>query len=83
MSGPGALSVPGCALNAPGPDNALSRSDPVSVYTLVTDSNPNLSPLASNTLGPIVGGNQPHENLMPFLALTVCIALAGEFPKTS
>jgi microcystin-dependent protein len=70
-------------LNAPGAQNALSRSDPVNVYTLETDSNPGLAQLASNTLGPIVGGGQAHDNLMPSLVLTICIALNGEFPKTS
>jgi microcystin-dependent protein len=27
------------------------------------------------------GGNQPHENLQPYLALNFCIALAGIFPS--
>ncbi len=31
-------------LNTPVPQNTLSRSDPVNVYTLETDSNPGLSP---------------------------------------
>jgi microcystin-dependent protein len=30
-------------------------------------------------LGP-AGGNQPHENRQPFLAMNFCIALAGAFP---
>ncbi|HEV2674546.1 MAG TPA: tail fiber protein [Aliidongia sp.] len=34
-------------------------------------------------LGPVGngGGNQPHENRMPFLAVTWCIALFGVFPS--
>jgi microcystin-dependent protein len=28
-----------------------------------------------------VGGNQPHENRQPFLALSFCIALQGIFPS--
>jgi microcystin-dependent protein len=28
-----------------------------------------------------VGGNQPHLNMQPFLALTFCIALQGIFPS--
>ncbi|MBH8559026.1 phage tail protein [Hymenobacter negativus] len=28
-----------------------------------------------------VGGNQPHENRMPFLTLNYCIALQGVFPQ--
>jgi microcystin-dependent protein len=31
----------------------------------------------------IAGGNQPHNNLMPFLALTFIIALQGVFPARS
>jgi microcystin-dependent protein len=27
------------------------------------------------------GGNQPHENMAPFLTLSFCIALAGVFPS--
>ena len=28
-----------------------------------------------------VGGSQPHENMMPYLVLTFCIALQGIFPS--
>lgn len=28
-----------------------------------------------------VGGNQPHENMQPFLAVNFCIALQGLFPS--
>lgn len=28
-----------------------------------------------------VGGTQPHQNMMPFLAITFCIALQGIFPS--
>jgi len=28
-----------------------------------------------------VGGSQPHENRMPFLVLSICIALQGIFPS--
>ena len=38
--------------------------------------NANLSPFA---LG-VAGGSQPHNNMMPYLALTFCIALQGVFP---
>ncbi len=27
------------------------------------------------------GGNQPHENRMPFLTVNYCIALSGQFPQ--
>ena len=31
-------------------------------------------------LAPYVGGNQPHENMMPFLVMTYAIAMTGIFP---
>ena len=31
-------------------------------------------------LGPLVGGNQPHNNLQPYLTLNWCIAITGVFP---
>ena len=27
------------------------------------------------------GGNQPHQNMQPYLALNFCIALQGIFPS--
>jgi len=38
-----------------------------------------ITQLASNALPP-AGGNQPHNNLMPYLTLNFCIALQGVFP---
>jgi microcystin-dependent protein len=29
------------------------------------------------------GGNQPHNNMMPFLVLNFCIALQGIYPPRS
>jgi microcystin-dependent protein len=37
-------------------------------------------PLAPNSIGP-VGGNQPHANIQPYLAINWCIALNGIFPS--
>jgi microcystin-dependent protein len=39
-------------------------------------SNVQMNPFALS----VAGGNQPHNNLMPFLGLTFIIALAGVFP---
>jgi microcystin-dependent protein len=33
----------------------------------------------NNALTPI-GGNQPHENLMPYLCITFIVSLFGVFP---
>jgi microcystin-dependent protein len=32
-------------------------------------------------IGPNTAGSQPHENMMPYLAMTYVIALAGQFPS--
>jgi microcystin-dependent protein len=39
----------------------------------------NLVSLADNALAP-AGGDQPHNNLMPYLTLNFCIALQGVYP---
>ncbi len=38
--------------------------------------------MSVNTLAP-VGGNQPHNNLQPYLTLNFCIALQGVYPPRS
>jgi microcystin-dependent protein len=35
--------------------------------------------LAPQTVGP-AGGDQPHNNMMPYLTFFFCIALQGVFP---
>jgi microcystin-dependent protein len=39
--------------------------------------------LATAALTTAAGGNQPHNNLQPYLALNFCIALQGVFPARS
>jgi len=41
-----------------------------------------LTQLALNALTP-AGGDQPHNNMMPYLTLNFCIALQGVFPPRS
>ena len=66
-------------LNAPGPQAALGRSAPGFIYT--TPGNAGTpQPLAAGALGNPEGGNQPHNNLMPYLTLNFCIALQGVYP---
>lgn len=38
------------------------------------------APMSGNALG-IVGGSQPHENMLPFLCINFIIALEGIFPS--
>jgi microcystin-dependent protein len=35
----------------------------------------------ANMVAAATGGNQPHNNLMPYLTLNFCIALVGVFPS--
>ncbi len=37
--------------------------------------------MAPNMIPPSGGGNQPHPNIQPYLALNFCIALEGIFPS--
>ena len=57
---------------------ALATSVGVSLYN---DAN-NLTAMASQALPP-AGGDQPHNNLMPYLTFYFCIALQGVFPPRS
>ena len=64
------------SFDAPAPDRALARSSGGFAYQ---SSPANLVSLAPQTLAP-AGGDQPHNNLMPYLTLNFCIALQGVFP---
>ena len=39
-------------------------------------------PLNATSITPI-GGNLPHENLQPYLAINLCIAFSGIYPSRS
>lgn len=64
-------SVPG-----PQPDAIFNLSSGADVYSAAAPT----APMWNLSLGPATGGGQPHSNLMPFTAVTFCIALEGEFP---
>jgi microcystin-dependent protein len=51
----------------------------VSNNLLYTNAAPNVAMIAG-TVG-TSGGNQPHPNMQPYLALNLCIALQGTFPS--
>jgi microcystin-dependent protein len=73
------------ALNAssqPGEDpapagEALARSVGASLYQ--TNVSQNLVPMSPQAIAP-AGGDQPHNNMQPYLTLNFCIALQGIFP---
>lgn len=54
-------------------------ASPVNAYTSGASSNAQLNAAA---VAP-AGGNQPHNNMMPYLTLNFCIALQGVFPPRS
>jgi microcystin-dependent protein len=61
-------------LRIPTPARSLAKSNS-NVYVT---GNPNTA-LAAQALTP-AGGDQPHNNMMPYLTLNFCIALQGVFP---
>lgn len=63
-------------LQIPTPDRAIARSSNANAYKNTTA---NIVPMAMNMLAP-AGGGLPHNNRMPYLTLTFCIALEGFFP---
>ena len=62
-------------LDTPSPLNALARSTP-DIYKVPTT---NTVQLADQAVAP-AGGDQPHNNMMPYLTLNFCIALQGVYP---
>jgi len=60
--------------------NTLGRGSSMNAYQ--TDSTQNLVPMAPQSLAP-AGGDQPHNNMMPYLTFYFCIALQGVFPPRS
>jgi microcystin-dependent protein len=46
---------------------------------LFNSANPQVVNMSDNTLAP-AGGDQPHNNMQPYLTLNFCIALQGVYP---
>ena len=63
-------------LQSPGPNNVMALSAGAFAYQTSTTQ---LAPMAPQALAP-AGGDQPHNNLMPYLTLYFAIALQGVFP---
>jgi microcystin-dependent protein len=62
--------------NAPSSTSYLANSSPVNLWGPPSGVQGMDPAMIGNT-----GGSQPHENRMPFLAVTFCIALQGIFPS--
>jgi microcystin-dependent protein len=64
-------------VSIPSGSSALAPSDGGTLYQ--NTANTQLAPQAIA----LSGGDQPHNNLMPYLVLNYCIALQGVFPPRS
>jgi microcystin-dependent protein len=74
------------------PDDAPANSGSPTGNALCTNNNP-ATAIYTTAVAPLVqmnaqmiaaaGGNLPHNNLMPYLVLNFCIAVAGIFPPRS
>jgi microcystin-dependent protein len=62
-------------LQIPGPAFSVAKSTGQALYSTTAT----LAPLAPEALAP-AGGDQPHNNLQPYLTFYFCIALQGVFP---
>jgi microcystin-dependent protein len=60
--------------------NSLARTGTSNTYQ--QNSSASLTPMAPESLTP-AGGDQPHNNMMPYLTFYFCIALQGVFPPRS
>ena len=61
---------------APSPAVTLARASGGNAYSTTTTG---LVAMSLSTLA-TAGGNQPHNNMQPYLTLSFCIALQGVFP---
>lgn len=59
-------------------ENAIARVQGATAYA--PPPGPTAAQLAPEAVTP-AGGDQPHNNMQPFLTLNVCIALQGVFPQ--
>ncbi|MCF6376702.1 tail fiber protein [Nocardioides KLBMP 9356] len=66
------------SLQSPAPDRVAGRT----TNTVYRDNPDNLVPLAPEALSP-AGGDQPHNNMQPYLTFYFNIALQGVFPPRS
>jgi microcystin-dependent protein len=76
----GMMSDPNVAESPDPGGNSLARGSSINAYQ--TNTNANLVAMSPMAVG-LIGGDQPHNNMQPFLTLNFCIALQGVFPPRS
>jgi len=64
-------------LQVPSTARSLARSQNANAYQSTT--NQALTPFSDQALAP-AGGDQPHNNMQPYLTFYFCIAMQGVFP---
>lgn len=62
--------------NVPAANKRLSGSSPLAMW----GAGQSLQPMISSVVGD-TGGSQPHDNMMPYTVVGMCIALVGIFPS--
>ncbi len=62
-------------LGSPAPNRAIARTNRGFGYTTPAS----FTSMSGNTLAP-AGGDQPHNNMQPYLTFYFCIALQGVYP---
>jgi len=67
--------------NSPAPANNVWAQPGNTTLTQYSNAAPSAT-MAANALG-AAGGSQPHDNLMPFLAVNFIISLYGVYPSQS
>jgi microcystin-dependent protein len=72
--------TPGGLIEAEGQTGGRGGNVNLALYSSAVAPVTSLAPAA---LTAAAGGNQPHNNLQPYLALNFCIALQGIFPARS
>jgi microcystin-dependent protein len=63
--------------NVASPSNAFWANSSLGQFD---NANPPDSPMAAGALG-LTGGSQPHDNMIPFLAINFILSLFGIFPS--
>jgi microcystin-dependent protein len=62
------------------PTNAFFAQAGAALGTIYNTASASLVAMNAAAVGN-AGGSQPHDNMMPYLVLTFCIALQGIFPS--
>lgn len=65
--------------------NSFAKANPGATTGVFGRSYAPATPAPNGVLNPssigLSGGNQPHDNMMPYVAITYCIAIQGVFPS--